>query len=296
MSDLPAEHRSRVERAIATLGWSAANLRFLAKGASNAIYAFETEAGPKVAKVSLLDGPGRLHREEAFLRLHPGIGPGCDTLWTDPRDGSQVLVQERLEGHHPFFLDEAGVEAMGRVVRRYHDLRAPEGVEREDWLAFLEARVLTHPDPGAPVDLTKALARALPRARGLGERLAREAPSGPPVPVHGDLIPLNLMVTPQGIRVLDWEGLRLDEPEADVATFLKSFRCGERERDAFTRGYGPGLDPRRLAFRRLLHELQVAGWRLACQVPVLRGEALDKALREAGEELASAAAALDRMA
>jgi hypothetical protein len=226
--------------------------------------------------------------------MHQGIGPSCDALWTDPADGAQVLVQERLEGAHPYTLDELGLEAMGRLMRRYHGFSAPDGLVREDWQGFLATRVMDRPAPGAPPDLATALFRDRSLAGDLGNKLDLESPERTAVPVHGDLIPLNLMLTAQGLKILDWEGLRLDEPEADVATFFKAFRCGARDQAAFLHGYGPGLDARRLIFRRLLHDLQVAGWRLTCQIQTLKGSALEKALREAKEELDSATAALEQ--
>jgi thiamine kinase-like enzyme len=114
------------------------------------------------------------------------------------------------------------------------------------------------------------------------------------VPVHGDLIPLNILQQgPASFRIIDWEGLRLDEPEADVATLFKAYRCDAAQQQAFERGYGPGLRPQRLRFRRLLHDLQVAAWRLACQIPVAEGAALEKALAEAREELDWAREALE---
>lgn len=294
MADIPSECRWRVEQALAPLGWTATNLRPLARGANNVIYAFENQGGPKVAKVGFNPSSHLLHREWAFLRMHPGIGPVCDALWTDPVEGFQVLVQERLEGTHPYTLDELGLEAMGLLMRRYHGFSAPEGLVREDWRSFLDTRVLHQPAPGAPPALVAALSRDRMLAEDLGEHLELDSAEGTAVPVHGDLIPLNLMLTAQGMKILDWEGLRLDEPEADVATFFKAFRCGARDQAVFLRGYGTGLDARRLVFRRILHDLQVAGWRLTCQIQTLQGSFLEKALHEAKEELDSAAAALEK--
>jgi hypothetical protein len=290
MPDLPSQHRDRISAALGPLGLQAEGLRFLAQGANNVVYAFEAGGRALVAKIGVNPGSRCLGQEWAFLKAHAGIGPQALGFAVDGQ-GSQLVIQERLIGEHPFLLDAVGLEALGRAVRSYHGLAAPSGTPKDDWGSFMACRILPTPPgtrhPSLAADLASAVAAALAWGAALGPVAA------PPVLVHGDLIPLNLIQQgPQRFRIIDWEGLRVDEAEADVVTLFKAYRCGPADQAAFMRGYGPGLDPQRLRFRRLLHDLQVAAWRLACQLPAAQGAALEKALSEAEEELAWVGAAL----
>lgn len=290
---LDLAHAARIAAALGPLGWACGDIRFLAQGANNRVYALEAGGRSLVAKIGTNPASRHLDLEWAFLRAHRGIGPEC-LAWAMDADGSQLLIQERVPGRHPFALDELGLESLGRLLRRCHGSAAPEGTPTEDWRGFMRHRILPPPQTGPHAGLAAELARGVRGAVERGEALDARAAAGAKVPVHGDLIPLNIIEqSPEGFCIIDWEGLRLDEPEADVVTLFKAYRCGPGQEAAFIRGYGPGLREGRLRFRRLLHDLQVAAWRLACQIPGARGEGLDKALAETREELDHARQALD---
>ena len=135
--------------------------------------------------------------------------------------------------------------AVGRAVRRVHDLPlevVPDGYPCPDpamfpWWDF-DALV---DDVGGDIDVAArdGLRRVIERHRGWAERAQSD-----PVLCHGDVHPGNVMMTPDGPLLIDWDLLcRADRgwDHAMLTTFAARWggRLGTYE--AFAAGYGDSL-------------------------------------------------------
>jgi Ser/Thr protein kinase RdoA (MazF antagonist) len=76
---------------------------------------------------------------------------------------------------------------------------------------FASARALITGDRGGDVDMT-----ALPADLALACRAAWAALSGDDCAIHGDLTPGNVLLTPEGPALLDWDEARCDLPAFDT--------------------------------------------------------------------------------
>jgi len=278
----------RLRAVLEQIGRTGVALRFWRRGANNML--FESCASDERFVVKLgVNGRFRfLHREFQFLCRTDGIGPRAYALHTQVPSGLQSLVEERLDGVPPGSADCGILERIGAKIAEVHRLLAfADWTPAEDWKAFMEERVLR---PGNAGDWGKHFAELCDGMSKAGDLLYGDLPmAGRPLPVivHGDLIPDNMLVlADRSIRILDWEGARLDEPEADLATAIKGLGLAGTARAALLRGYGMPLRGPVLEFRLALHALQVAGWRLAVQLPAMpTGPAKDHAQAEACAEM-----------
>lgn len=244
--------------------------RFLAQGGSNEVHRLETGPGDFVVKLSRPSVPSRLVFEHAFLARAAGeIGPRVHFL--DERggpDGQAVLVEDFVEGTHPFRLDEASGAALGTCLRKLHATSVGpfEAVlEKTRWQDHLDRRVLPQMDLArdeAPRTLHAEVMAMVEAAQTLGVRLDSRMVSHPRTLVHNDVIPLNVLATPEGMVLIDWEWVRIDIPEWDLASALKAFEMDVTAQEAFWEAYGLGHDPDLMEFVGILHHLNVVAWRL----------------------------------
>jgi aminoglycoside phosphotransferase (APT) family kinase protein len=105
--------------------------------------------------------------------------------------GDGWLVMERLEGTDMLAglrRTPRGLAAAGRLLAELH--RQVGAITAPEWMRVA---------PGAP-----------------GDRV-----------VHLDLHPLNVMITPDGPRVIDWANARRGDPATDVANTWALLACGE---------------------------------------------------------------------
>lgn len=243
---------------------------FLAQGGSNTVYRLETDRGLFVLKVSRPSVPSRLAFENAFLAVAAGeIRP---RVWHFDESGGHhdqaLLVEDFLLGSHPFRLDVLAAAELGSCLRRLHrEPLAPyaEILTCPDWLSHLEERVLPQmalAQKASPRELHGEVLAMVESARRRGAGYASRLACHPRSLVHNDVIPLNVLATPEGMFLIDWEWVRIDIPEWDLASALKAFEMDSTAQEAFWEGYGLGHDPDFMEFVGILHHLNVVAWRL----------------------------------
>ncbi|MEU5114532.1 aminoglycoside phosphotransferase family protein [Streptomyces longwoodensis] len=211
----------------------AGDARLLALG-ENAVFA----AGDLVVKVGrdaeLLD---RARRELDIARWLADTGvPAVRAAQPEARlvAGHPVTVWHRL----PDAVRPAGPADLASLLRRVHALPAPSfalpprdllsGVER--WLRLAGEAI----DPADAAYLRE-------RRDGFAAAAAALTPHLPPGPVHGDALPRNVHIGPDGPVLVDLETFSADLREHDLVVMALShdrYGLPAEEYDAFTRTYG----------------------------------------------------------
>src|SRR3954471_18096062 len=104
-----------------------------------------------------------------------------------------------------------------------------------------------------PREAAAELIRRVPALRREVEALLEPIVPGPPKPLHGAPHPPQWLLDGDRLGLIDFDGLALGDPEADVAAFMEAAAAeddGEAAAAAFEAGHG-ALDERRLAgYRR----------------------------------------------
>lgn len=260
------------------------------RGANNALYRFELAGRPVVAKVGMNPFYRHLHIEYEVMKHLAGICPGVVDFFTDEQHDVQVLLIEFVEGVHPPTLDTDAVRDIATVIAAYHTYATPVPmVPAETCGGFIANSVMQVPGTCCQPDhldrFNTLLTLVLRLARYFGSGNAHERN----VLVHGDLIPLNIIADRFGfLKIIDWEGVRYDAPEADLATLVKAYRMDEMQREHLFAAYGLPVDRTIFTFRLAVHYLQVIAWRLAIQLPREREEHYTAAVAELEEEFAVA--------
>ncbi|MCQ4083092.1 aminoglycoside phosphotransferase family protein [Streptomyces sp. RB6PN25] len=211
----------------------AAEAQLLGLG-ENAVFA----TGDIVVKVGR--DAGLLERAERELRIAGWLAeqgvPAVRAAEPDAElvDGHPVTYWWRL----PDAVRPAGAADLAVLLRRVHALAQPAfvlpprdllgGVER--WLRLAGEAV----DPADAAYLRE-------RRDGFAARAAALIPHLPPGPVHGDALPRNVLVGPDGPVLMDLETFSSDLREHDLvvmALSLDRYGLDAAEYDAFTTAYG----------------------------------------------------------
>jgi hypothetical protein len=224
------------------------------------------------------EAPGRMCRVEVFSDRHeitdaadefPGLpralAAGAEIVRYHPRRRCTVRLGERFGKVAP---EAAAIFAAHAEVWRHRGelgFAVPEPLELDGDIVWL-ARVAGGPPPpeqaermGAalatlhrsrvrparrhePREAAAELIRRVPALRREVEALGEPIVPGPPRPLHGAPHPPQWLADEDRLGLIDFDGLALGDPEADVAAFMEGADEGA---EAFRAGYGP-LDERRL--------------------------------------------------
>lgn len=224
--------------------------------------------GPDV--VEKRGDPGALAREGAALRRVAGrdVAPALVCV------GVGILRSERLAGR-PRALAGRDLRALGGVLRRAH-LTALQSTGRlPGWSS--PARSLAAYRKRRADDALKlaGLSRREFAMRVIDALPALPRPDHgrPFCQLHGDLVAENIVWTPQGPRLVDWEFWRMGDPAEDLAYLCEVNALAPRGTAAVFEGYGvEGMRERVSAWRPLV-ALDAGAWYLA-HGDVRRGEVL----------------------
>ena len=154
-------------------------------------------------------------------------------------DAGTVLLYRYLNG--PVW--RCDVQPVARLLRRVHEMPPPHGLRHAP---VGGAAVLAQAD-AILAGITGGAARQLHERRPVVDTSLPSALSF----LHGDVVPANLLQTPDGLRLIDWQCPALGDPVDDLACFLSP---------AMQVVYGDGpLDAdQALAFLEFYDDLQVS--------------------------------------
>lgn len=197
-----------------------ARIHRLAGGSVNRSYSVRTTAGRFVLRFSptpdaWLAADRSVERALHGLAAEAGLAPRI--IEADSRD--RWLITELVEGRTWTEADFARIESLemlGETLRRLHSI-VPPAIGRFDLLATLGAyaRRLERAPEEAP--FAGYLAEAATAWQVAG------APGRPAAVLHHDLHGSNLIDSPRGLRLIDWECAVVSDPLLDVACVLSYY-------------------------------------------------------------------------
>ncbi len=239
-------------------------------GRSNRLWKFTRDGRDLVCKLytnrttQLFPNDPKAERLALQHVLGQDIGPNPVTVIGGK--GGTALVYEFVKGHR--WWDDTG--AVGDLLARLHAIPPPMGL-----------RTI----PMGSSEIVGVGQRMLTDCSGLdAEQLSdlrpepRDAPGAVQTFLHGDVVPGNLIVSPHGFRLIDWQCAAQGDPVEDIAIFLSpamhalygSAPLSEESRDLFLGATGdPDLADRYHTLAPAFH------WRMAayCLWRSTKGEA-----------------------
>lgn len=214
----------------------------------------ETPVGDFVLQIPIPDphAPDRLQAVEATRRASD-LGIGAALVHAEPKSG--ILVTRWVAGAEALSPERlrSNTHVLGEVVgllRRWH--RSGEGlvpaIDHFDALDRLRAALTA---PVGSARLTEALGRAKAE-RGMQASLA---------PIHGDPDLENLLSTPGGCVLIDWEYAGMGDPAWDLGYLALAIDMSPTEEAALLAAYAnPEITLRRLRLNRLIAAALSALW------------------------------------
>jgi hypothetical protein len=178
--------------------------------------------------------------------------------------GRSYLIQACVDGVHPdrlWFARHAAV--LAELIRRYHHdqpltaLLAPSPPQSyadhlRHTLAILTATL-------AAASFTPFTTSRFQHAWDRFLAQATQLHPMPLVPVHADPSPTNMLVTAQGLTLLDWDEVLLSDPMRDSGV-MAWWYLPRRQWQAFFDGCGIPLEPTRLFWWTAQRSLTLAAW------------------------------------
>ncbi|MET9507898.1 aminoglycoside phosphotransferase family protein [Streptomyces flavidovirens] len=228
------ETRARKVLATAGLPASAADAKLLALG-ENAVFA----VGAMVVKVGRRDPElvARAERELAVAAWLASSGvPAVRAAEPKPCvvDGHPVTLWDRL----PEPVRPAGPQDLAALLRLVHALPVPSfPLPRRELLGGVERWLRLAGDAIAPADA----AYLRERRDGFAAASAALTPHLPQGPIHGDALPRNVHVGPEGPVLVDLETFAADFREHDLVVMALSrdrYGLAPEAYDTFTSAYG----------------------------------------------------------
>lgn len=219
-----------------------------------------------VKRFSTQDGnprfPNDPRQEAAVLRHLSGEAIGPRLIGQVEHQGAVWLVYEHLEGCS--WKQEAA--QVGALLRRLHSTPANHGLR---YLPGGSDAILRQVLPilaELPADLAGTLSRKRPTDF--------VAVSGGNALLHGDVVPGNIVITPGGARLIDWQCPAQGDPVEDLAIFLspamqliyRGAPLSSEERATFLDAYGdPRIQERVQVMQRWHHWAMAAycAWKAA---------------------------------
>jgi len=200
----------------------------------NAVFA----AGDTVIKIGRdAELLARAERELAVAGWLSDAGvPAVRAAEPEPRlvDGHPLTLWHRL----PDAVRPAEPADLARLLREIHALSSPSfGLPRRELLGGVERWLRLAGDAIDPADASYLRERR----DGFADAAAALTPQLPPGPIHGDALPRNVHVGPEGPVLIDLETVSSDLREHDLVVMALSrdrYGLDPAAYDAFTTAYG----------------------------------------------------------
>lgn len=287
---IPEEHQFYINQALSACGILCHKMTFLTRGANNLIYRLHCDNLSLIAKIGVNAKFKNLDKEYLFLNQVKDIGPEVFFFDICGENHLHVIIESFIDGYHPYQMNYEQLNNIGQKIALYHSVNHSQFIfSNETWLDFIDNRIPLIDPQKDEHSLASTVIEKKEQAKKLGFSIYKNKIKTVPVLVHGDLIPLNLIIGKDGsFKIIDWECIRYDDAESDLATLIKAFRLTDDQIVTLLQGYNRAIDKQILEFRLLLHYLQVIAWRIAVQIPSSIAAEKEKAVTETYEELSVA--------
>ena len=211
----PEDIQPRLARALADRGLvpSKAIWQPLAGGRTNLSWRIEYSTVAQVVKLYAPAGQNLLFpndpaQEAAILHYLSGHNLAPEVIYAGEIAQRAVLIYPHLEGD----LWQSDTAQVARLLHRVHNHEVPGGLRQT---------------PNGSAALVRQTLRILENCHSpQAFELAQMQPVGEVVPcarralLHGDPVPGNIVVTPYGARLIDWQCPAEGDPCEDIALFL----------------------------------------------------------------------------
>jgi len=189
---------------------------------------------------------------ELLVMKHAGIHGLAPSI---AHFSDEILVTEYIEGRSP---STSHLEDIGRCFARIHALDVS--------IASLDLRAHLH-NYFQQVDPDPVLAACYRKVLGLSQPAEAKA-----VVCHHDLLLENMLLTPAGIVVIDWEYARISDAAYDLAVFVSHYNLDENQLTRLLGAYHPlesRLVERIRYFQKIYQMIEILWWHI-------RGKVLDE--------------------
>lgn len=221
-------------------------------GLTNESWLVTSDADALVVRMSnTSERPLQINRASEALILdavaEAGIGP--DVILCDP---ARHLLVTRFMG--PTWSDEDtssgdNIVRIAAVLRRLHALAPPQGLHSVDLLVSVDGYLRTLDENSVYCAATVTSMRN--RAREVANMLQRDSVARL---CHNDVHALNVVDTPDGLRLIDWEYAGLGERMFDLASICVHQNYDKTRREQLLLAYAAVSD------RVGMHRLELACW------------------------------------
>ncbi|MGH1354994.1 MAG: phosphotransferase family protein [Thalassovita sp.] len=148
-------------------------------------------------------------QEVAILRHLHGLGLAQNLLGHVEQEGVSYLVFQHLSGHSW----RAGTAPVAELLRRVHAVSPLSALRQQAGGSGAIERQVAAILPQLPHSLAAQLTKKRPRSEAIDGVSAQAL-------LHGDPVPGNILITPDGVRLIDWQCPAVGDPVEDLALFL----------------------------------------------------------------------------
>ena len=242
------------------------SFEFLGRGAHNVNYIINTSQDRFVLRIAEGLQFDNLEEEYKFLKKTKGkLGPKV-FLFDDSRKilKKDYLIEEFIEGEHPKKADKNYIKLMAKWYKKIHKIKIKRkmlalhkrlGVKKyKKFNCLLDIDIKSRLDELYinSIDLLKKNESLFKKIKYLSLN-------------HGDPSRMNVFYDKKSVRLIDWEMVHYNIPEADLVFFVWSYELNKKQEKLFLNTYGyPKTKNARLKFnlRLLAHIWGMVSWRL----------------------------------
>jgi len=239
---------------------------YLGRGAHNVSYVINTSQERFVLRVEDNLQFENLETEYKFLKKTKGkLGPKV-FFFDDSRKilNRTFFVEEFIEGKHPKKADNRYIKLMAKWYKELHKIKVKRkmlalhkriGVKKyRKFNRLLDTDVKSKLD-----DLYNQSIKLFKKHETLFKNINYLSLN------HGDPTRTNVFYNGKGVRLIDWEMVHYNIPEADLVFFVWSYELSKKQKRLFLNTYGyPKTKRSKLKFdlRLLAHIWGIISWRL----------------------------------
>lgn len=270
---------------------------FLSRGAHNENFLIETKQNKLVLRIENNLQVKNLKKEYGFLKKTNGsLGPKVflfdDSKSIIPKD---YIIEEFLKGEHPTKITNDFIVSVAKLLKKLHKIKTkniPEFAKSDNYYSLSKSfhsqgldlytkfrGVLTEP-------LQKQLDTIYNKAEMLVDNNEKIFSRRKSFSLnHGDLYRENIFYEKGKVKLIDWEFVKYDLLEWDLASFIYFSNLNKKQRSLFLKAYRYGkgeTEQKKIDLILLLHTLWMISWWIR-RLDLTRSKKIDKNMHHSTE-------------